>query len=55
MKILNKGVLEVNIEEIAKYDLTENNIFGCSYIVHQDGNIVCKRHFGSTDFNEKIL
>lgn len=54
MKLLNKKVLEKNIEEIAEFDLTENNIFGCSYIVCQNDEVICKKHFGYADFHKKI-
>ncbi|MBQ8525918.1 MAG: beta-lactamase family protein [Clostridia bacterium] len=53
MKLLNKKILETNIEEIARYDLEENNIFGSAYIVCQGGEVVYKKHFGVTELSSK--
>ena len=49
MKILDKEKLSKSIEEIANYDLENNNIFGSSYCVLQSGNVVYKKHFGYSD------
>ena len=48
MKYINKELLKNNIENIALYDLKENNIFGSSYIVYQDGKVIFKKHYGTT-------
>ena len=48
MKYINKELLKNNIENIALYDLKENNLFGSSYIVYQDGEIIYKKHYGTT-------
>ena len=53
MKTLCKNTVKKNIEKIALYDLDNNNIFGCSYIVCQNGKMVCKKHFGVSDWNKK--
>ena len=53
IKTMDKTILEKNIEKIALYDLEENNLFGCSYIVYQNGEIVCKKHFGVSDWLQK--
>ena len=55
MRLIDESKLIHNIEEIAKYDLDNNNVLGSSYFVWQNENVVLKKHFGSTDFNEKIL
>ena len=54
MKKLDRNKLMKNIEEIASYDLNENNVFGSSYFVFQDGDTVLKKHFGTSDLNGKI-
>lgn len=46
MKRIDAKLLEKNIYEIANYDLNENNIFGSSYMVCQEGKTVFKGHFG---------
>ena len=46
MRTIDKQTLENNIEAIAQYDLTENNVFGSSYMVYQNGEIIYKKHFG---------
>lgn len=48
MKLLNKEKLVHNINRIANYDLTNNNLFGSSYFVYQNGEEVIKKHFGKT-------
>lgn len=48
MKHINKELLHNNIKNIALYDLDENNLYGSSYIVYQNGEIVYKKHFGTT-------
>ena len=53
MKILCKDDIEKNIERIALYDLENNYIFGCSYIVRQNGETVYKKHFGVSDWDKK--
>ena len=49
MKLLDKEKLEYNINRIAEYDLKNNNLFGSSYFVYQNGKTVLKKHFGTTD------
>ena len=53
MKRINIEKLENNIEQIALYDLEKNNVFGCSYMVCQNGETVCKKHFGVSDWEKK--
>lgn len=48
MKLLDKALLEKNIEKIAEYDIRENKVFGSAYCVIQDGNVVYKNCFGNT-------
>lgn len=48
MKHINKDLLKKNVENIALYDLEQNNLFGSSYIVYQDGEVIFKKHFGTT-------
>ena len=48
MKTLDKEKLEYNIEQIARYDLDNNNVFGSSYFVSQKDETVFKKHFGRT-------
>lgn len=48
MRLLDKIKLEQNINEIAKYDLDNKKIFGSSYCVIQNGDVVLKKHFGFT-------
>ena len=54
MKILNKEILAENIEQIALYDLENNHVFGCSYMVCQNGEVIYKKHFGIAKLDEKI-
>ena len=53
MKRIQKEKLENNIEQIALYDLERNNVFGCSYMVCQNGEVVYKKHFGASDWKNK--
>ena len=53
MKRIDKLKLENNIEQIALYDLERNNVFGCSYMVCQDGEVVYKKHFGVSDWENR--
>lgn len=53
MRLLNKNKLERNIEEIAKYDLENNNLFGASYLVWQNESIALKKHYGSVSISGK--
>ena len=46
MKLLDKNSLAENIEQIARYDLDNHNLFGSSYFVYQNGEMVFKKHFG---------
>ena len=44
MKILDKELLNSNIDKIAHYDISENNIWGSAYIVKQKGvRVRCKQ------------
>ncbi|MBO7149068.1 MAG: beta-lactamase family protein [Clostridia bacterium] len=49
MKLLDKNSLAENIEQIARYDLDNHNLFGSSYFVYQNGEIMYKKHFGYVD------
>ena len=51
MRLIDKSRLEENIEQIALYDLSSNNLFGSSYVVMQNGRCAFKKHFGSADPN----
>ena len=51
MRLLNKEKLKHDIEEIATFDLTNNNLFGSSYFVYQNGEVVLKKHFGHTSID----
>ncbi|MBE7036731.1 MAG: beta-lactamase family protein [Ruminococcaceae bacterium] len=53
MRLLDSCKLEYNIHEIAKYDLENDNVFGSSYVVIQNGQEVFKKHFGVMGPNEK--
>ncbi len=53
MRLLDKEKLKNNIEKIATYDLKENNVFGSSYFVMQNGEVVFKKHFGTTGIDGK--
>ena len=53
MRLLNKEKLKHNIEEIATFDLTNNNLFGSSYFVYQNGEVVLKKHFGHISIDGK--
>ena len=53
MKRINIEKLENNIEQIALYDLGKNNVFGCSYMVCQNGETVFKKHFGVSDWENR--
>lgn len=53
MKALNKNILSENIDKIALYDLENNNVFGCSYFVCQNGETVYKKHFGVSCWDKK--
>lgn len=54
MKTLNSKLLARNVEKIAEYDLENNNVFGSSYYVYQNGDTVLKRHFGYADADGNI-
>lgn len=51
MKLLDKEKLTKNIERIANYDLVNNNLFGSSYSVYQNGTEVLNKHFGKTNID----
>ena len=53
MRLIDECKLRHNIEEIAKYDLDNNNLFGSSYFVYQNGEVVFKKHFGYTSIDGK--
>lgn len=59
MNLLDKELLEKKIDEIAMYDIENNNVFGSSYFVYQNGNVVLKKHYGVTgnggDMNDDAL
>lgn len=48
MKKLNKSELKSRIEEVARYDLDNQKVFGSAYCVMQDGETVYKGCFGTT-------
>lgn len=48
MKLLDRELLGRKIDEIALYDMENNNVFGTSYFVYQNGNTVLKKHYGVT-------
>lgn len=48
MKLLDKELLEKKIDEIAIYDIENNNVFGSSYFVYQNGSVILKKHYGAT-------
>lgn len=52
MRFIDECRLKLNIEEIAKYDLDNNNVFGSSYFVWQNESVVFKENFGYADFTE---
>ena len=54
MKLIDKLKLEKKVEEIANYDLQNNNIAGTSYFVWQNGETVCKKHFGKVSLNSDV-
>lgn len=47
MKKIDLQRLNKNIEEIARYDLSENNVFGSAYYVNQQGKAVYQKCFGT--------
>ena len=51
---IDAEILKNNIEKIAEYDIAENNVFGSSYIVCQNGKTVYKNHFGFSDTEGKV-
>ena len=53
MRLLSKEKLKHNIEKIATFDLINNNLFGSSYFVYQNGEVVLKEHFGYTSIDGK--
>ena len=54
MKLLDKAKLEQNIEDIAKYDMDNGNLFGSSYYVYQSGEVAFKKHFGFSDAEGRV-
>ncbi|MBR5309124.1 MAG: beta-lactamase family protein [Clostridia bacterium] len=46
MKYLNPALLCRSITDVAGFDLENNNIFGSSYLVYQNGKVILKKHFG---------
>lgn len=55
MRLINKQRLKANIDKIAEFDLAQNNVYGSSYYVFQDGNCEVKKHYGCMDELEKRL
>ncbi len=51
MKQLSRKILDENIEKIANYDLDNHNLFGSSYLVFQNDEIILKKHYGYTDID----
>lgn len=51
MKFLDIEKLRNNIDKIALYDISNNNVFGSSYFVMQNGGVTFKKHFGYTDID----
>ena len=54
MKILDSEILKQKIDEIAEYDLVNNNVFGSSYFVYQNGNVIYKKHYGVTGNGDEV-
>ncbi len=48
MRKLSLKKTEKRIEELARYDLDKNKVFGCSYYVYQQDNFELKKCFGTT-------
>lgn len=48
MRQLDTEKLRKNIEDIAKFDIDENNVYGSSYAVTQNGNTLYKGFFGTS-------
>lgn len=54
MQGINRDLLTLRIEEIAQYDISENNVYGSSYLVSQNGEIVYRKNFGITNPQSNI-
>lgn len=52
MKLLDKVLLEKNIDDIAKYDIDNKKIFGSAYAVFQNGELVLEKCYGTTGAND---
>lgn len=51
MRRLDKDLLKKNITDAAEYDLSRNNIKGCSYKVMQNGETIAEEYFGEAGEN----
>lgn len=51
--MINKDLLQKKIDEIAQYDLDENNVFGSAYTVTQNGETVIESYYGYTDSSKE--
>lgn len=54
MQILDSEILKQKIDDIAEYDLVNNNVFGSSYFVYQKGNVIYKNHYGVTGNGDSV-
>ncbi len=54
MRLLDRCLLQQNIQEMAEYDLEQQKVFGSCYSVIQSGEEVYKKHFGYTSIDKKI-
>ncbi len=52
MKLINREILEKNIQEIVDYDFSNNKVFGCAYSVYQAGERVYQNCFGHTSIDK---
>lgn len=52
MKLLDKVLLEKNIDDIAKYDIDNKKVFGSAYAVFQNGEAVLEKCYGTTGAND---
>ncbi|MBQ9734906.1 MAG: beta-lactamase family protein [Clostridia bacterium] len=55
MKLLDEMLLVKKVEAAALCDIENQNVYGSSYIVKQNGKTLFKRHFGVTGENKKAV
>ena len=51
MKLLDKDLLEKNIDAAAQYDFSNNKVFGSAYYVFQEGNLEYEKCYGNLSLN----